>query len=362
MEFGIFSNGFRPHTTASQTYEEDLREIVLADQLGFRDAYISEHHGEPVYIDKVDTLPVPELLMCKAAGLTKQIRMGAAVKLIHLAHPVDTAIQAAVTDHVVGGNRFIFGFGSGFPNPLFANERGLSHDDRHGRLREALDLILKCWTSEEPFDWDGSFWRGKNIVATPRPLNKPHMPMATATDTAAMIELAGARGYTLLSAQLEPASFIRQKADRYARAAKAAGRNAPLKNLTVARYIYLADSRREAMDDLRPAITYELGFQIKRGLIRMLKSNFNWQFSGEDVSFDELAETGLYCLGDPDSVTRQLKEFYDASGGFGTLLLIAGKDWATREKRARSMRLFMEQVAPKLRGLEPARELDIVAA
>ena len=68
MEFGIFSNGFRPHTTASQTYEEDLQEIILADQLGFRDAYISEHHGEPVYINKVDTLPVPELLMCKAAG------------------------------------------------------------------------------------------------------------------------------------------------------------------------------------------------------------------------------------------------------------------------------------------------------
>jgi limonene 1,2-monooxygenase len=362
MEFGIFSNGFRPHTSASQTYDEDLREIVLADRLGFRDAYISEHHGEPVYIGKVDTLPVPELLMCKAAGLTRQIRMGAAVKLIHLAHPVDTAIQAAVTDHVVGGGRFIFGFGSGFPNPLFANERGLPHEDRHGRLRESLDLILKCWTSEEPFDWDGKHWRGKNIVATPRPLNKPHMPMATATDTEAMIELAGARGYILLSAQLEPASFVRRKADRYALAATRAGRSAPLRNLTVARYIWLADSRREAMDDLRPAITYELGFQIERGLIRMLKGNYNWQFPGEQVSFDQLAEAGVYFLGDPDSVARQLKEFYDASGGFGTLLMVTGKDWATREKRARSMKLFMEQVAPQLRDLEPVREPDIAAA
>ncbi len=183
MEFGIFSNGFRPHTTAAQTYQEDLAEIVHADQLGFRYAYISEHHGEPVYIDKVDTLPVPELLMCKAAALTKQIRMGAAVKLIHLAHPVDTAIQAAVTDHVVGGGRFIFGFGSGFPNPLFAGERGLSHADRHERMHESLDLILKCWVAPEPFDWDGKYWQGKSIVATPRPLVLPHMPMATATDT-----------------------------------------------------------------------------------------------------------------------------------------------------------------------------------
>ena len=148
--------------------------------------------------------------MCKAAAVTKRIRMGAAVKLIHLAHPVDTAIQAAVTDHVVGGNRFIFGFGSGFPSPLFANERGLTHEDRHERLRESLDLILKCWTAQEPFDWDGKYWRGKGIVALPQPLHPPHMPMATATDTAAMIDIAGARGYAMLRAQLEPPGSIRE--------------------------------------------------------------------------------------------------------------------------------------------------------
>ena len=67
-------------------------------------------------------------------------------------------------------------------------------------------------------------------------------------------------------------------------------------------------------------------------------------------------------MGDPNSVAGQLKEFYDASGGFGTLLIVTGKDWATREKRARSMKLFMEHVAPKLRHLEPLREAGIAAA
>ena len=102
MEFGIFSNGFRPHSSAAESYNEDIREIVLADELGFRDAYISEHHGEKPYIGRVDTIPTPEMMMCKAAGLTKRIRMGSAVKLIHLHHPVDVAIQAAVTDHMLG--------------------------------------------------------------------------------------------------------------------------------------------------------------------------------------------------------------------------------------------------------------------
>ena len=133
---------------------------------------------------------------------------------------------------------------------------GSHTEDRHPRLREALDLILKCWTSEEPFDWDGKYWQGKSIVATPRPSNAPHMPIATATDNYAH-DRACRQPRVYAPSQLEPASFIRRKADRYARAAKAGGgRETPLGDITVARYVHLADSRREAMEDLRPAITY----------------------------------------------------------------------------------------------------------
>ena len=59
MEFGIFSNGFRPHTSASRTYEEDLSEIVLADQLGFRDAYLRVFAGSN---DDAQGLVVTELI------------------------------------------------------------------------------------------------------------------------------------------------------------------------------------------------------------------------------------------------------------------------------------------------------------
>lgn len=354
MEFGIFSNGFRPHTSAARTYEEDLYELVLADQLGFRDAWISEHHGEPVYVDKVDTCPVPEFMMCKAAALTKRIRMGAAIKVIHLMHPVDTAIQAATADHMIGGGRYMFGFGSGFPNPMFANERGLTFDDRHARLVEALDLVLKCWEANEPFDWDGKYWKGKNIVVLPKPLSRPHMPIGTATDTDSTLQLAGERGYTILSAQLDSVKGIRSKAERYGRAAKAAGRKNPLENVSVARFIYLTDSVKQAVDDLRPSVEHEMGFQRKRGLMRIIKSHLDLpDVAAEDIGFDHMLEKGLYCIGDPDTVTEQLRKFYDEAGGFGCLMMVTGKDWATREKRTRSMKLFMEQVAPKLRDLQP---------
>jgi len=353
MEFGIWSNGFRPHTSPAQTYEEDLQEIVVADELGMRDAYISEHHGEPVYINRVDTLPVPEMLMCKAAGLTKRIRMGAAVTVIHLWHPVDTAIRTAVTDNVIGNNRFFFGFGSGFPSPLFSEERGLTYDDRHGRLMEALELIEKCWTSEQPFDWDGRYWKARNVVATPKPMSNP-MPMATATETQATIEMAARRGWTLISAHEHP-EVLRAKADRYLAPALAAGRTAPLRDVANARFIYLANSRKEALADMKEAVEFEMEFQRKRGLLGVLLKLYRLPYSPDTVRFEELVEGGVYNIGEPDEIAERLRTIYDQSGGFGTLLTVTGKGWTTREKRLRSMRMFMQHVAPKLRDLDATR-------
>ena len=67
----------------------------------------------------------------------------------------------------------------------------------------------------------------------------------------------------------------------------------------------------------------------------MLRSNYDLQLSrAMRCPSINSPRPGFYCLGDPDTVARQLREFYEAAGGFGTLLIVAGKDWATREKRA----------------------------
>ena len=351
MEFGLFSNGFRPHTTAAQTYQDDIDEIVLADQLGFRDVYISEHHGEPPYINRIDTIPAPEFMMCKLAALTKNIRMGAAVKLLHLHHPLDVAVQAAIVEHLVGKGRFIFGFGSGFPHPQFAEARGLTYENRHARLRESLEIILKCWTEDEPFDVDGEHWKGKNLVALPKPLSRPHMPMATATDTPEMIRLAAERGYALLCAFFESEEVLRGKADLYEEAGKAAGHADPRKMVAGSRAVYVADSEKEALEHLRPAVTHEVGFQAERGFLTMLKRVYGVEVPNSEQALDALVEAGIYVLGDPDTVATNIRSYYEGCGGFGSFLLVGGKNWTTKENRARSLRRFMEEVAPQLNDL-----------
>ena len=96
-------------------------------------------------------------------------------------------------------------------------------------------------------------------------------------------------------------------------------------------------------------------FQKARGLMRIVKDILPPTLG--EIGFDDFLNAGMYYIGDPDSVAKRLQEFYEASGGFGTLLIVTGKEWATREKRHRSLRLFIEHVAPKLRGLQPARDV-----
>jgi alkanesulfonate monooxygenase SsuD/methylene tetrahydromethanopterin reductase-like flavin-dependent oxidoreductase (luciferase family) len=109
--------------------------------------------------------------------------------------------------------------------------------------------------------------------------------------------------------------------------------------------IYVADSVAQAKRDLA-------GADLKHAYSRM-QHLVPPGGSSADLTFDRFIDSGFFICGDPDTVYEGIKRFYDDVGGFGTLLLITGKDWATREQRTRSMERFMAEVAPRLAGLDP---------
>ena len=95
--------------------------------------------------------------------------------------------------------------------------------------------------------------------------------------------------------------------------------------------------------------------------LKMLKNVYDLDVPNDDRAIEALADAGFYLLGPPGRIAEQITEFHEASGGFGTFLIVTGKDWANREKRERSMTRFMEEVAPKVRHLS-APDTDGVAA
>ena len=81
--------------------------------------------------------------------------------------------------------------------------------------------------------------------------------------------------------------------------------------------------------------------------------------SVDDVNFDQLVADGMFVVGDPETVYQQLRDLHEQCGGFGRLLLVMGKDWGTLDNRIRSMRLFKEQVWPRLAELDRAAPVEV---
>jgi alkanesulfonate monooxygenase SsuD/methylene tetrahydromethanopterin reductase-like flavin-dependent oxidoreductase (luciferase family) len=344
MQIGIFSNGSRNNKVAKTSYDEDLHEVIVADRLGMPEAWISEH-GTFLAFQAPDQLPCADLFICKAAALTKQIRMGPGIRPLPFFHPLQVATDAAACDHLTDG-RYIAGFGVGI-NVANNKQRGPMPGDPRAMFREAVDLILTAWEAPEPFDWRGQFWQGDKWHIIPRPLTELEVGIACSrTDTT--IELTAEKGFLPLFQWTPSVAQVRGMLATYMATAHKRG-PAPARSRTrVARVFYVTDSVAQAKRELRDA-----DLRHAHGRMQHLVPSGG---SNADLTFDKLIESGQFFCGDPDTVCEGIERFYRDVGGFGTLLLVVGKDWATREQRTRSMERFMAEVAPRLAGLEADKQ------
>lgn len=378
MEFGLFSQHHRPARSVADAYEEDLFEVVAADQLGYREAWISEH-----------AFPA-ELFICKAAALTRSIRLGPGVRPLAIHHPLQVVTEANACDQLTRG-RYQFGFGLGgqLGGPRKLEQRGLGDDSqRRARMWEAIGFIRQAWASAEPFDFEGAFWQGTGITVQPPPYQFPHPPIAISTGgSAETLEVAGREGFALLLGQNDDGRSVAEMLAGYSAAAAEAARLRPRDDVRLSRLVYVAERTDQAISDLRSAVGPQL--ESERELLRQhlesaareghepgsdrferdpvlrTGSRILAELGADDpkaLTLEALAESGYYLVGDPDTVAGHVRRLFDATGGFGTLLLLAGRDLAARDGRLRSLRLFMEQVAPAVRDLRPPPTTPLAGA
>jgi alkanesulfonate monooxygenase SsuD/methylene tetrahydromethanopterin reductase-like flavin-dependent oxidoreductase (luciferase family) len=348
MKIGLFSNGTRHNKIAKLSYDEDLHEIVVADQLGMSEVWISEH-GTFLNFQAPDQLPSADLLICKAAALTKQIRMGPGIRPLPFFHPLQVATEAAVCDHLTDG-RYLAGFGVGI-NVASNTQRGKMPGDPREMFRESVDLILKAWSAPEPFDWDGKFWQGKGWHIIPKPLTELEVGIACSR-TDSTLEFTAEKGFLPLTSWTPTTAQIKSMIDTYLKTPNKRGAAPTRSRVRVGRVVYVADSVAQAKRDLH-------GSDLSHAYGRM-QHLIPPGGSNADLTFENMIDRGIFICGDPDTVYQGIKDLYDEVGGFGTLLLIAGKDWGTREGRTRSMERFMGEVYPRLAALNPDKQPELV--
>ncbi|HEX2171119.1 MAG TPA: LLM class flavin-dependent oxidoreductase [Dehalococcoidia bacterium] len=221
-------------------YEQMLRQIELADAVGLHGAWVAEHRI-PGY-----SLASPPVFLTAAALRTRRIRLGTAVCLVPLHHPVQTAEDYATLD-VLSGGRLDFGVGRGqFPYDFAVAE--VNAEESRARLEENLAAILSLW-SDEVTRHEGQFHRFTHRML-PKPIQRPHPPVyAAAARTAASYTWAGERGFHL---QIAPLLFsdlgrLRGYLDSYRAALAAAGHDPAARDLLAAYPLYIGEREDDAI-------------------------------------------------------------------------------------------------------------------
>ncbi len=355
MKLGLFMMPLHPpEKSRTQCFEEDIELIVRADALGFTEAWIGQHHTvawEPI--------PSNDVFIANVLPRTKNIRLGTGVSIIPQHHPVNVAVRLAFLDHLSHG-RINCGFGQGgVPTDWGLFE--LPDPKTQGLMTvEGIDMILKLWQAEAPFDFKGKFWhikienpnRALGIGELLKPYQKPHPPIAMSVvkGTSMAGRMAGQRGYMPLSTNLVPGPTVAEHWQTYCAGAEEANRPAPDRDIwRVSRSIYVGESNDEAWNHTFNG-TFARSFDY---LIEVLKSMNMLHLMKHDPSTPDDAVTPEYLMkhlciiGDVDSCIRQLQSLWNQTGGFGTLLMIA-HDWDDKAKWVRSMELLAKEVVPAL--------------
>ncbi len=356
MKLGFFTQPVHPIT---RDYREILREdqeaVMLADQLGFCDAFIGEH-----MTDLAEPITNCLVFIATLIDKTTQIKLGSGVVNLPSYHPVHIAAHIAMIDHLLDG-RFIFGIGPG-GLPSDVEVFGNLDLDKNEKMIEAIDQILEIWTGEAPYNIEGKYFKtsterthypeiGQGMI--PKPLQKPH-PEIVFTALAPYskgITAAAERGWRGISSNYVAAHWVATHLPRFLEGLANAGMPEDPSRWSVAKSIFVADDEITARDYARsedgPYGFYFLNMMRKierAGRMDLFKAYPDQP--DEEVTVQHSLDTGVLA-GTVDSVVDQILAFRETVGPFGTLMY-TGHDWADVALSRRSMELMATEVLPKI--------------
>jgi len=343
LRLGFFIQPVHPPARAyAHVLREDREAVVLADRLGYREAFIGEHLA-----DAAETITSSLAFIAHLADACPSITFGTGVLPLANYHPAMAAAQIAMVDHLVRG-RLIVGFGPGVPPD--AEAIGDLGSDRNRKSQEAVEHILRIWNDKPPYRIEGDFYKtvtarsfnpeiGVGIAV--RPLQQPHPPIAITSirPGGAGPHAAGRRGWTGISATYVGAHVVRAHIENYREGRRSAGLSDDASGWRVARSIFVADDEATAERYARQADgAHGFYFHVMRTKLGA---------AGVDIMRGQLVIAGT-----PDSVARHLIAFRREVGAFGTLLY-TGHDWVDPALARRSMELMAQEVMPRINSALP---------
>jgi alkanesulfonate monooxygenase SsuD/methylene tetrahydromethanopterin reductase-like flavin-dependent oxidoreductase (luciferase family) len=231
MRYGLLCTA---NVDTAQAITDYVELNVEAEALGFVSTFLVEHH-----FSGWNQVAATLMLQTCVATRTSTLRLGTGVMVLPWHNPVLLAEQAATLD-VMSGGRVDLGVGKGY---RYSEFRGFNVDQREAdaRFEEALEVLLRAWTTRERFSHHGRYWDFDDIVVEPPPLQSPSPPIWIAAASETSVRRAATWGHNLI---LDQYASVEKIAERIAWFGDGDG------EVAVARQVYVAHSRAEAEDAL----------------------------------------------------------------------------------------------------------------
>ena len=354
MRFGwmTLAHSASPANDACAIFEQ-LEQATLAEELGFDGVWLTEHNftGESVYAD-----PIP--FAAALAMRTQRIRIGFAVIQMALRHPVRLATQLSLLDNLSKGRLDVgVGRGSIFNEYEFVGY-GLRSNDARERMTEALEVMTRAWTAT-PLDFKGKYFTLRLPELRPAPVQRPHPPIWHSVASPASFHLCGKKGVPILTVRL-PVGQIGTRLGQYAEGLGASGLDGALqlrllRQAAIWRWVYVAESRAAAEDELAAALrlTRRHMMHVRQALNPAdfqadpaLMNPWTDPVHSEEAGIAFALRSGT-LIGSAEDVADQVAELRDA--GVHHLLCQMSFGYLGHARIMRSMRLFAERVIPAFR-------------
>ncbi len=347
MDFGININfTMGGAMTHQEAIRDSMAEVDLAEQMGLDTVWLGEMHFNPAR----SVLSAPIVIASSIATRTKRLRVGMAVQVLPLIHPLRIAEEAATVDQLSEG-RFEFGVGrSG--NVRAYDIMGIDYGESKDRFQEALDIILLAW-SGETFSYEGKYNHITNASISPLPYQQPHPKVRIAASSEDSFGRIGRLGYPIfLGLRTMDVEDLKTNLQEYKQEWQAAGHPGEGGDINVRFPVYIAPSEAEAIEEPKESI--EAFFQRQRELFEYSRGR-----QGADVSagrqaryerlvnstYEDLLETRV-VFGSPEQVIDRLHEFKEMLGVSGITAELNPGGFLPKEAVQRSLRLMTEEVMP----------------
>ena len=349
MEFGMFHEfQRRPGQTEAEAFAESFRQVDDAEAAGLDVMWLAELHNAP----ERSVLAAPLNIASAIAMRTKRMKIGIAVQVLPLCHPLRIAEEATTVDHISHG-RLIFGVGrSGFPRTYQAY--GVSYAESRERFAEVLEILKRAWT-QESFSFHGQFYHFDDFCVVPKPYQLPYPELRIAVNSTDTFQQSGEAGLPIVVAtRLGDLDELVPNLRVYREAWAAAGH--PGNGKVYLRVpVYIAATERQAREEPHESIMFfykYLGERIEASATqegaRAIENRAERGQRLMTIDYTEVLKSKI-VVGTPRMVVDRLAELRDTLGLSGILAELNCGMRIPHDCVVNSLRLMCGDVMPHLR-------------